>query len=65
MENLGVGSVERSSVDSIMILQLVLNFQQVVIIMIQAAVRMNQDLNKMSIAVVGIIVIAGNGGNII
>ena len=65
MENLGVGSVERSSVDSIMILQLVLNFQQVVIIMIQAAVRMNQDLNKMSIAVVGIIVIAVKGGNII
>ena len=65
MENLGVGSVERSSVDSIMILLLVLNFQQVVIIMIQAAVRMNQDLNKKTTVAGVIIVIAVKGGNII
>ena len=63
MENLGVGSVERSSVDSIMILQLVLNFQQLVIIMIQTAVRMNQDLNKKNTVAEGIIVIVVNGTN--
>ena len=65
MENLGVGSVERSSVDSITILLPVLNFQQVVRIMIQTVVRMNQDLNKKSIVAGGIIVIAVKGGNII
>ena len=59
----GAGSVERSSVDSIMLLQLVLNFQQLVIIMIQTAVRMNQDLNKKNTVAEGIIVIVVNGTN--
>ena len=65
MENLGVGNVERSFAVSISILQLVLNFQQLVIIMIQTAVRMNQDLNKKNTVAVGITVIVENGGNII
>jgi hypothetical protein len=62
VENLGVGSVERSSVDSIVIPLRVLNFQQVVIIMMQTVVRMNQDLNKKSIVAEDITVIVGNGG---
>jgi len=62
---LGVGNVEKSSVDNIVIPLRVLNFQQVVRIMIQVAVEMNQDLNKKSIVAEGIIVIVERGGNII
>ena len=65
MAGLGVGSVGRSSVDNIVILLRVLNFQQVVRIMIQIVVRMNQDLNKKSIVAEDIIVIVERGGNII
>ena len=55
----------KSSADSIVIPLRVLNFQQVVRIMMQTVVRMNQDLNKKSIVAVDIIVIVERGGNII
>ena len=63
MDSLGVGSVGRSSVDSIVIPLRVLNFQQVVRIMMQTVVRMNQDLKWRSTVAAGITVIAGNGGD--
>jgi len=62
VDGLGVGSVEKSSVDNIAILLRVPNFQQVVRIMIQVAVEMNQDLNKKSIVAEDIIVIVENDG---
>ena len=65
MDDHGVGNVVKSSVDTIAIPLRVLNFQQVVRIMIQTVVRMNQDLNKKRIVVVDIIVIVERGGNII
>lgn len=65
MAGLGAGSVVKNSVDSIVIPLRVLNFQQVARIMIQAAVGMNQDLNKKSIVAVVIIVTVERGGNII
>jgi hypothetical protein len=65
VDGLGVGNVVKNSVVNIVILQRVLNFQQVVRIMIQAAVEMNQNLNKKNIVAVVIIVIVERGGNII
>ena len=62
MDGLGVGSVGRSSVDTIVIPLRVLNFQQVVRITMQIVVRMNPDLNKKSIVAEDIIVIVENGG---
>jgi hypothetical protein len=63
VDSLGVGSVGRSSVDSIVIPLRVPNFQQVVRIMMQTVVRMNQDLNKKNIVAEDIIVIVEKGGN--
>ena len=65
MDDLGVGSVGRSSVDNIVIPLRVLNFQQVVRIMMQTVVRMNQDLNKKSIVAGDIIIIVEKGGNLL
>ena len=65
MAVLGVGNVVKSSVHNIVIPLQVLNFQQVVRIMMQTVVRMNQDLNKKSIVVGVIIVTVERGGNII
>jgi len=63
VESRGVGSVERSFAGSIAAHQLVLNFRPVEKIMMQTAVRMNQDLKWRITVVAGITVIAGNGTN--
>ena len=65
MESPGVGSVERSFAGNIAAQSRDLNFRPVEKIMMQTAVRMNQDLKWRITVAAGITVIAGNGGNLI
>ena len=63
MESPGVGSVVRSFVGSIAARPRDPNFRPVEKIMMQTAVRMNQDLKWRITVAAGITVIAENGGN--